>query len=143
MSPTRRDLFKRAADTVATASIAGVPSVPAFPHQHRPALAIDPIHLVWHVSCAVEEYSGTHLVNELSLKVTPQGATFVVTDGAPLSERLTIESTDPVVAGFLSEVTTAMRDMQYGRRTRPLTDDQWKQVATKQLAGDRLSEMTL
>ncbi|CAA9296388.1 MAG: hypothetical protein AVDCRST_MAG93-4290, partial [uncultured Chloroflexia bacterium] len=59
------------------------------------ALEIDPVHLVWHVSCVVEQYSGAHLVNELSLKVTPQGVSFIVTDGAPLSERFTIESTDP------------------------------------------------
>lgn len=143
MSPTRRDIFKRTAATVAAASIAGVPSVPVVAHQHRPTLEIDPVHLVWHASCSVEQYSGAYLVNELSMNVTPQGVSFVVTDGAPLSERRTIESTDPAIIGFLSEVAMVMQEMQYKFRPCPLTKDQWKQVAAKQLAGERLSEMAL
>jgi hypothetical protein len=140
MSPTRRDRSK-------PAGVAGLAAaVPVDAQITRPVPLIDSVHVVWCSSLAIEQHSGEHLVNEMELTISSDGVLFTIADGAPLSERHTMGSADPAVMSFLSEVVRAMREMremQYTKRhpDRQLTEDQWRQCAAKQLAGERLSDM--
>lgn len=143
MSPTRRDLLK-------LAGVAGLAAaIPVDAQITRPALPAAPVHVVWCSSLAIEQHSGEHLVNEMALTITPDGVSLIVADGAPFSERRTMDSADPAVMSFLSDLVAAMRELQYKKRhpDRQLTNDQWRRIAEQQLTGerrgDRLSDMVL